>query len=143
MYVLKNTSKHDIYQTRTRTHTHTALLTAIFSQWSKSPKDIKRQARESMRYVVFDKQTRLYGFSALLREDWANLYAKAKESAAANEALEVAKKNAADRFKLSKKLDPTDSNQQVDFFVSHNWCDDNAPHRWGALLQFSDLFYKK
>lgn len=87
-----------------------ALLTAIFNQWSESPQTYQNLALEHMRYIVFDTETREFGFKALLREDW-----KAAEK---DKVLSQQYSNAAERrFSVSKRV--TDD-KGVDFFVSHN-----------------------
>jgi hypothetical protein len=111
-------------------------LTAIFNQWTKSPAQIRSEAKSSLRYVVFDAETRAIGYTALLREDWASLMAVGGDKRLLKEARQAAVK----RFKLSKHMNDS---LGVDFFVSHNWCDENAPHRWTALVKLSDLFHQR
>lgn len=107
-----------------------ALLTSLFNQWNKDPADYRVTAAKHMRYVVLDDATRALGFESLLREDWAALDKdpQARKSAA---------KMATRRFNLSR---PMQDAIGVDFFVSHNWADENAPHRWAVLCCLSDLF---
>jgi hypothetical protein len=117
-----------------------ALLTSIFNRWSRTPGDFKAMATKNMRYIVFDPPTRNVGFSSLLREDWASL---TEQDAQGHKApLKAANARAAQRFGLSHKLEAEDP-QGVDFFVSHNWNDDNAPHRWATMMRFSDLYKRR
>lgn len=68
-----------------------------------------------------------------MREDWATLV---KDHDKYKEACLLATK----RFKLSKHMN---DDIGVDFFISHNWCDENSPYRWTALVKLSDLFYQR
>ena len=70
--------------------------------------------------MEFDGATRQQGFASLLREDWAALATDPAATRAARAAASA-------RFALSK---PLRDELGVDFFVSHNWSDENAPHRW-------------
>jgi hypothetical protein len=107
-----------------------ALLTALFNNWDETPAVYRAAAQEHLRFVVLDEATRAVGFQSLLREDWAALSKHPK-------ARKAAEQGAAKRFKLSQ---PMRDAVGVDFFVSHNWSDENAPHRWAALCRLSDLF---
>mmetsp|Transcript_16341 Transcript_16341/g.19326 ORF Transcript_16341/g.19326 Transcript_16341/m.19326 type:complete len:1650 (+) Transcript_16341:92-5041(+) len=110
-----------------------ALLTAIFNQWTKTPSEIRVEAKKSLRYVVFNSEVRALGYSALLREDWCSLV---KDDKLYRKACGSAIK----RFKMSQAMK---DDIGVDFFVSHNWSDENAPYRWAALVKLSDLFQQK
>jgi hypothetical protein len=112
-----------------------ALLTSLVNQWKEPVHFYRQQCAESLRYVVFDEAVREMGFAALLREDWRSLSEKGDEAE-----LKAAQLAARRRFQLSKLMRDEIG---VDFFVSHNWKDDNAPHRWATLLVISDRFQRR
>ena len=112
-----------------------ALLTALINKWEKPVSYYRRQCAESLRYVVFDERVRKLGFAALLREDMVGLLQPGRE-----DDLKQAQLASKKRFHLSK---PMRDDVGVDFFVSHNWKDENAPHRWTTLLCISDNFQRR
>lgn len=85
-------------------------------------------AKRALRYIVFTDAVRAVGHEALHRDAFP-------PTADQNQ-------RARDRFAMASKLS-NDDKIGIDFFVSHNWLDENAPQRWSAMLAISDLFRQR
>ena len=93
-----------------------AVVASLAHGWSPNTEKCWEAARDNLRYVVFNEEVRSAGYAMLLHES-----------------------DAQGCYSMTKQL-ATDDILGLDFFVSHDWVDESASHRWQALCLISDEF---
>ena len=104
------------------------LVTAVLNDWQLDVNQVHMSGKRALRYIEFNEAVRTIGHEALYRE---NVPPTADDI-----------ERAQYRFSLSTHLSDNDK-YGIDFFVSHNWLDENAPQRWNAMVSISDLFQNR
>jgi hypothetical protein len=104
------------------------LVAAVLDEWKLDVHHVHTTANRALRYIEFNDEVRAVGHEALFRDSFP-ITAEETERARA-------------RFNMASPL-PNNDPIGIDFFVSHNWLDENAPQRWNAMLSMSDLFQKR